>query len=86
MYRSQRYVTQVKYDLSEEAAVETRLDGVTNWRTAVIPGNKQLKSQNNNNFRKNKNTSKYCPNLGPQPLFRPAEASHAVRGNRAYPA
>ena len=72
---------------SEEAAVETRLDGVTNWRTAVIPGNKQLKSQNKNNFRKNsKNTSKYCPNLGPQPLFRPAEASHAVRGNRAYPA
>ena len=72
---------------SEEAAVETRLDGVTNWRTAVIPGNKQLKSQNNNNSHTNStNTLKYCPNLGPQPLFRPAEASHAVRGNRAYPA
>ena len=31
-----------KSDLSEEAAVETRLDGVTNWCSAVIPGNKQF--------------------------------------------
>ena len=31
-----------KSDLSEEAAVEAGLDGVTNWGSAVIPGNKQF--------------------------------------------
>ena len=33
-------------EISEEAAVETRLDGVANWRSAVIPGNKQFKKSN----------------------------------------
>ena len=41
MRPSQRYVTQVKsQQWSKEAAVETRLNGVADWRTAVIPAKK----------------------------------------------